>query len=61
MKTYIYYNMCDSTEEPHGTIQANSYDEACEIAPILKNMDSDAFHDLFIVTQKDYIYGTEKF
>ena len=61
MKTYIYYNMHDSSEEPQGTIQANSYDEACEIAPILKNMDYDTFHDLFIVTQKDHIYGTKKF
>ena len=60
MNTYIYYNMLDSTEEPHGTIQANTYDEACEIAPVIKNMDYDTFHDLFIVKIKSQNYGTEK-
>lgn len=60
MKTYIYYNMCDSTEEPQGTIQANTYDEACEIAPVIKNMDYDTFHELFIVVSKDFNYGRKK-
>jgi len=45
--------MFDSTEEPQGIIKANSYDEACEIAPIIKNMDYDTFHELFIVMQKN--------
>jgi hypothetical protein len=61
MKTYIYYNMHDSSEEPQGTLTATNYEEACLIAPKLKNMDYNIFHDLFIVQQSRYKKnGTKK-
>jgi hypothetical protein len=49
MKTYIYYNKKDSSQEPQGKVQADNITEAIEKAAIIKQMDIDNFLLIFDV------------
>ena len=51
MKNYIYYNMNDSKKEPLGKIQAESLNEAIELASQIKKLEKDAFLSTFKVTE----------
>jgi hypothetical protein len=51
MKNYIYYNKYDSKKEPLGKIQAESLNEAIEVASQLKKLEKDAFLSTFKVTE----------
>ena len=61
MRLYIYFNKFDSTEEPHGVIEATSITEAIEKAAITKQMDLDTFLEIFNVKPKpDGKYKVQK-
>ena len=49
MKTYIYYNKFDSSQEPQGKIEADSITEAIEKAASIKQMDLGTFLQVFNV------------
>jgi len=49
MKTYIYYNKRDSSQEPQGKVQAYNITEAIEKAAAIKQMDLDSFLSIFDV------------
>ena len=49
MKTYIYYNKRDSSQEPQGKVQADNITEAIEKAATVKQMDIDSFLSIFDV------------
>ena len=51
MKNYIYYNMNDSKKEPLGKIQAESLNEAIELASQIKKLEKDAFLSTFKVKE----------
>tara|TARA_Y100000361_G_scaffold85660_1_gene76102 strand:- start:351 stop:575 length:225 start_codon:yes stop_codon:yes gene_type:complete len=51
MKNYIYYNINDSKKEPLGKIQAESLNEAIELASQIKKLEKDAFLSTFKVTE----------
>ena len=51
MKNYIYYNIYDSKKEPLGRIQAESLNEAIELASQIKKLEKDAFLSTFKVTE----------
>jgi hypothetical protein len=61
MRLYIYFNKFDSTEEPHGVIEATSITEAIEKAAIIKQMELDTFVEIFNVKPKpDGKYKVQK-
>jgi hypothetical protein len=61
MRLYIYFNKFDSTEEPHGVIEATSITEAIEKAAIIKQMEIDTFVEIFNVKPKpDGKYKVQK-
>lgn len=47
MKTYIYYNKRDSSQEAQGKIQADNITEAIEKAAITKRIEIDDFVKIF--------------
>jgi len=49
MKTYIYYNKRDSSQEPQGKIQAENITEAIKKSAVVKQMDIDSFLSIFDV------------
>jgi hypothetical protein len=49
MKTYIYYNKRDSSQEPHGVIEATNITDAIKKAAIVKRMDLNTFTQVFNV------------
>ena len=51
MKNYIYYNIQDPLKEPLGKIQAESLNEAIELASQIKKLKKDAFLSTFKVTE----------
>tara|TARA_Y100001972_G_C7604909_1_gene303159 strand:+ start:210 stop:434 length:225 start_codon:yes stop_codon:yes gene_type:complete len=51
MKNYIYYNKHDSKKEPIGKIQAESLNEAIELASQIKKLEKNAFLSTFKVTE----------
>tara|TARA_R110002020_G_scaffold81877_1_gene203009 strand:+ start:133 stop:357 length:225 start_codon:yes stop_codon:yes gene_type:complete len=51
MKNYIYYNRLDPNKEPLGKIQAESLNEAIELASQIKKLEKDAFLSTFKVTE----------
>ena len=51
MKNYIYYNIQDPLKEPIGKIQAESPNEAIELASQIKKLEKDAFLSTFKVTE----------
>lgn len=51
MKNYIYYNTHDPLKEPIGKIQAESLNEAIELASQIKKLEKDAFLSTFKVTE----------
>ena len=51
MKTYIYYSKYDSKKEPLGKIQAESLNEAINLASQIKKLEKDAFLSTFKVTE----------
>jgi hypothetical protein len=54
MRLYIYFNKHDSSQEPHGIIEAENITEAIEKAAVVKQMDLDIFTQVFDVkTLKD--------
>jgi hypothetical protein len=61
MRLYIYFNKFDSTEEPHGVIEATNITEAIEKAAIIKQMEIDTFVEIFNVKPKpDGKYKVQK-
>jgi hypothetical protein len=54
MKLFIYHSKFDSSQEPHGIIEAENITEAIEKAAVVKQMDLDIFTQVFDVkTLKD--------
>jgi len=49
MRLYIYFNKHDSSQEPHGIIEATNITEAIEKAAMVKQMDLDTFLQVFDV------------
>jgi hypothetical protein len=49
MKTYIYYNKYDSSQETQGKVQADNITDAIEKAAAVKQMDIDSFLSIFNV------------
>jgi hypothetical protein len=49
MKTYIYYNKHDSSQEAQGKVQADNITDAIEKAAVVKQMDIDSFLSIFNV------------
>lgn len=47
MKTYIYYNKRDSSQEPQGKIQADNITEAIQKAAITKRIEIEDFVKIF--------------
>ena len=60
MKTYIYYNTQDPLKEPIGKIQAESLNEAIELASQIKKLKKDAFLSTFKVTEYEKKETTKK-
>ncbi len=61
MRLYIYFNKHDSSQEPHGVIEATSITEAIEKAAITKQMELDTFLEIFNVKPKpDGKYKVQK-
>jgi hypothetical protein len=58
MRQYIYYNKHDSSQEAQGKIQANNITEAIEKAATTKQMNLDAFLQVFNIKTKPN--GTSK-
>jgi hypothetical protein len=54
MKTYIYYNKRDSSQEPQGKVQADNITEAIEKAAVVKQMNLDTFLQVFGMKTKTY-------
>ena len=51
MKEFIYYGINDPKKEPLGKIQAESLNEAIELASQIKKLEKDAFLSTFKVTE----------
>jgi hypothetical protein len=49
MRLYIYFNKFDSSQEPHGIIEAANITEAIKRAAEIKRMDIDTFTQVFDV------------
>ena len=49
MKSYIYYNKYDSSQEAQGKVQADNITDAIEKAAAVKQMDIDSFLSIFNV------------
>jgi hypothetical protein len=49
MRLYIYYNKRDSSQEPHGVIEATNITDAIKKAAIVKRMDLNTFLQVFDV------------
>jgi hypothetical protein len=47
MRTYIYYNKHDSSNEPQGKVEAESITDAIRKAANVKQMDLDTFLKVF--------------
>ncbi len=54
MRTYIYYNKRDSSQEPQGKIEADNITDAIRKAAIVKQMDLDTFLQVFGMKTKTY-------
>jgi len=54
MRTYIYYNKRDSSQEPQGKIEAENITEAIEKAAVVKQMDLDTFLQVFGMKTKTH-------
>ncbi len=54
MRTYIYYNKRDSSQEPQGKIEAENITEAIEKAAVVKQMDLDTFLKVFGMKTKTH-------
>jgi hypothetical protein len=54
MRTYIYYNKRDSSQEPQGKVQADNITEAIEKAAVVKQMNLDTFLQVFGMKTKTY-------
>jgi hypothetical protein len=52
MRTYIYYNKRDSSQEPQGKIEAINITDAIKKAAIVKQMDLDTFLQVFGIKTK---------
>ena len=49
MKTFIYYNKFDPTQEPYGKFEAVDEEDAVLIASHIKQLSIDEFLEVFIV------------
>jgi hypothetical protein len=54
MRTYIYYNKRDSSQEPQGKVQADNITEAIKKAAVVKQMNLDTFLQVFGMKTKTY-------
>ena len=55
MKTYIYFSVYDTTQEPINKIKAEDLNEAIEKFAAMKKLDLDEFLSMFNVK----VYGTK--
>ena len=51
MKRYIYYNKLDSTQEPHGKLEAINLEDAISLAAHIKEMPVEDFLTVFEVEE----------
>ena len=51
MKTFIYYNKFDPTQEPYGKFEAVDEEDAVLIASHIKQLSIDEFLEVFIVKE----------
>jgi len=51
MRLFIYYNKLDSTQEPHGKLEAINLEDAILIASHVKQMSKEDFLNVFEVKE----------